>query len=417
MTLCLFEDAPVRSLFPLTRTRAAFDLRLGMRTILETTREAFGRPRTILHTRKALASVTAQEDDLLTNRLPDGLDVFFVNGRYVAEDGPLLERLRRAAADGEARAFVQGEAVVAAFVPDASARLLDADVLTPATFDGLPEERIEGAALISRVWHLLDALRPAIKRDFEARTKGYNILDAPDERPGVTISAGVQLVVPERIYLTPGVEVRAGAVLSAEDGPIYIDEGAVVMENAVVRGTVYVGPHSQVRVGANLEGSAFGPYVKVGGEVHDSIIHACSNKVHEGFLGHSYVGCWCNLGAGTNTSNLRNDYGPVTVYNPTAERFEDTGRQSAGLFMGDHSKCGIGTIFNTGTVVDVFCNLYDAGFPPRYVPPFSWGRPAEGFADYRLEKALRVAEMVMARRGVPLTEADQALLTRIANGS
>ena len=414
MTLCLFEDEHVRHLFPLTRTRAAFDLRLGQRTLLQTTRDAFGQPRTLLHARKEIAAVTAQENALLTNRLPEGLNALLVNGRYVAEEGPLLERLRRAAADGEARAFVQGEVVVAAFVPDAPARLLDADMLTPAAFADLPEERVEGATLIGRVWHLLETLRPALQRDFEARTKGYNILDAPDERPGVTIGAGVQLVVPERIYLAPGVEVRGGAVLSAEDGPIYIDEGAVVMENAVVRGTVYVGPHGQVRVGANLEGSAFGPHVKVAGEVHDSVIHSFSNKAHPGFLGHSYLGRWCNLGAATNTSNLKNDYGPVTVYNPAAERFENTARQFAGLFMGDHSKCGIGTIFNTGTVVDVFCNLYGADFPPRYVPPFSWGSPAGGFAEYRLEKALRVAEAVMARRGRALTDADREVLTRIA---
>lgn len=423
MHLCLFEDDHVPRLFPLTRTRAAYDLRLGRRTILETTRDAFAQgeaaPEVILHARSDVAAVVRQENDRLTGRLPDGLDVLFVNGRYVAEDGgAALERLRRAAFDGEpARAFVQEGALVAAWVPSAEARRIEGDALTPATFDDLPEENLTGATLVKRPWDLLDTLRPALRRDFAALTQGYNVLDAPDERPGVTVRGGVQFVAPEQVFLAPGVVIEPGAVLDASDGPISIDEDAVVMANAVVRGPVYLGPNGQIKIGANIEGGAFGEHVKVAGEVHDSVIHSLSNKGHPGFLGHSYLGRWCNLGADTNTSNLKNDYGSVTAYDVAAGAFEDTGRQFAGLVMGDHSKCGINTMFNTGTVVDVFCNLYGAGFPPRYLPPFSWGSPADGFADYRLEKALRVAEAVMARRERALTGADRALLTAIARAA
>jgi UDP-N-acetylglucosamine diphosphorylase/glucosamine-1-phosphate N-acetyltransferase len=168
-----------------------------------------------------------------------------------------------------------------------------------------------------------------------------------------------------------------------------------------------------VKAAGRVEASAVGTWSKVGGEVHESVVHSFSNKAHDGYLGNSYLGRWCNLGADTNTSNLKNDYGEVTVYDAVVGDFVPTGRQFVGLFMGDHAKCSINTMFNTGTVVGVFCNLFGSGFPPRHVPSFSWGG-AEGLVPYRIEKALRVAEAVMARRGVPLTEADRALLAAIA---
>ncbi len=415
MHLCLFEDDHVAPLFPLTRTRAAYALRLGVRTVLETTREAFGAPPTLLHARPLVAPVMAEAFDLLANRLPEGLGVLFVNGRYVAEAGPLLERLRGAAQKGEpARAFVQpGGALVAAWVPETDARLAqavaDGDPLTPASFADLPEETVENATLLRRPTDLLDALRPALLAGYAARVD-YNVY----ERPGADVQEGARLVGGEDIFIAPGAVVRPGAVVSAEDGPIYIGEDAVVMENAVVKGPLYLGPKAQVKPAAVVSASAVGYYSKVGGEVQGSIFQALSNKGHDGYLGDSYLGRWCNLGAGTNTSNLKNDYGEVTLYNASTEAFEPTGRQFAGLFMGDHSKCGIGTIFNTGTAIEPVCNLYGAGFPPRYVPPFSWGSPQDGFSEYRLDKALRVAEAVMARRSRPLTDAERELLAAVA---
>ena len=410
MYLCLFEDERVPHLFPLVYTRPVYGLRLGIRTLLETAREAFEEPSLFLHARRYLADVAAQEHDALVNRIPDGLDVLFLNGRYVTEEGPVLERLRQAARPGEpARVFVQGDDVVAAWVPEASSRLVERDALAPDVFEGLPEERVEGARLVGRLWHLLDALRPALARDFRVRTKGYNIY----ERPGADVQEGALLVRGEQVYLAPGATVRPGAVLSAEAGPIYVGRGAVVMEGAVVRGPAYIGAHAQVKIGASVEGSAVGPWSKVGGEVHDAVLHSYSNKGHAGFLGHSYLGRWCNLGADTNTSNLKNDYGPVTLYDAAEADFVRTDRQFVGLFMGDHAKCGINAMFNTGTVVGVSCNLYGAGFPPRHVPSFSWGGPQDGLQTYRLEKALRVAEAVMARRSVPLTSADREMLTAV----
>ncbi len=410
MHLCLFEDDAVGHFLPLVHTRAVYDLRLGIRTILENTRAAFGGPGTLLHARRRVAAVTATEHDLLTNRIPAGLGVLFVNGRYVAEAGPALERLRSAARASEpARVFTQGDDVVAAWVPDASSDLVAADAVTRATFEDLPEEPLDEARLLRRLWHLLDERDAALRRDFEALTKGYNIY----ERPGAVVRDGARLVHGERVYVAPGAVVRPGAILSAEDGPVFIDREAVVMENAVVRGPAYLGAHGQVRIGAHVEGCAVGPWSKVGGEAWHSIIHSFSNKSHPGFLGDSYLGRWCNIGADANTSNLKNDYGKVKLYNEALGEVETTDRQFLGLFMADHAKCGINTMFNTGTVVGVACNLYGSGFQPTYVPSFSWGSPDARYVTYRLPKALHVAEIVMARRGVALTDAEREMLSAV----
>ncbi len=201
--------------------------------------------------------------------------------------------------------------------------------------------------------------------------------------------------------------------MSGAGGPVWVGAGAEVGENAVLRGPVYLGPKAVVKPAARIDESALGYWAKVGGEVHGSVVHSLSSKGHDGYLGNSYLGRWCNLGADTNTSNLKNDYGEVTLWDAEAGAFVDSGRQFAGLFMGDHSKCSINTMFNTGTVVGVFCNLFGAGFPPRHVPSFSWGG-ADGLAPYRTEKAFRVAEAVMARRDRSLTEAERAVLAGIA---
>lgn len=428
MHLCLFEDDRAAALLPFARTRANYDLRLGRRTLLETTRDAFDRPPTLLHARPLIRHVTAAENGFdVPEHLPDDADVLFVNGRFIAEAGDALDAIREAVRAGEARAFFANEAdrttLAAAFVPrEAAADLppgpLAQEVLAPAIFAELPETTLPEAPLVSGLSDLLDAFEPALRRDFAAHVGSLNIY----ERPGADLQEGARLVAGERVFVGEGATVRPGAVVSAADGPVYVGEDATIMENAVVRGPAYVGPQCEVKPQAHVEASALGFYCKVGGEVEGSVFHSLSNKAHGGFVGDSYVGRWCNLGAGTITSNLKNDYGEVRVWNGATGELEGGGRQFAGLFMGDHAKCSIGTQFNTGTVVDVFANLFDPeGFPPRYVPPFSWGRPREGFSeegftDYRLEKALRVAEAVMARRDRTLTEAQRRVLTAIAEG-
>ena len=409
MYLCPFEDATVRHLAPLTHTRAAGDLRVGILTLLERQRHAFAHDDLVLHTRAAVAAVAAQEHGVSVNAWPDEPGgVLFVNQRWLVEPGEVLDRIRAAVSPGAAaRVFVQGDDLVAAWHPDPPADLFAPDALDLARFDDATEERVDGATLIGRLWHLLDDVPARITADFEA-------LDLNGQNGTVHPSAA--LVEPGRIVLAPGATVRAGAILNAEAGPIYLAEDAVVEEGAIAVGPLYLGPHARLKAAARVDGSAVGLHSKVGGEVHASVIHSYSSKAHDGYLGNSYLGRWCNLGADTNTSNLKNDYGEVTMWDAVAGDFVPSERQFLGLVMGDHAKCSINTMFNTGTVVGVFCNLFGAGFPPRHVPGFSWGG-ADGFSAYRLEKALRVAEAVMARRDVPLTDADRALLGHVARAA
>lgn len=408
MHLCVFEDDQVDHFLPLVHTRGVYDLRLGIRTLLEGLQEAFGEPGTMLHARRSVAAVTAQENDLLVNRIPEGLDVLFVNGRWIAEEGDALDRVRRATEEREARVFTSGDEVVAAWVPDASSRYVERDVVTPETFDGMAAEELDGVRLVSRIWDFFTELEDSLRRDFTIRTKGQYIY----ERPGVTISDGAHLGAGEKIYIGSGSVVRPGAVLNAEHGPIYIGEEVEIEENAVVKGPAYVGSKSVIMTNADIESCAFGYWSKVGGQVDGAIIHSLSNKAHDGYLGEAYIGRWCNLGADTNTSNLRNDYGEVKMYDAVARDFVPTGRQFLGLVMGDHAKTAINTMFNTGTVVGVSCNLYGAGFMPRHVPSFSWGGPEE-FVEFRLEKAFKIAEAVMHRRDQQLSDAERENLTAV----
>ncbi len=406
--LCLFEDATVHHLAPLASTRAVGDLRIGIQTLAERQRRALPHDGLVFHTRSLVAGVTAQDHPTaLVNSLPDDHNgVLFVNQRWLTQPGDLLDRIRAAASPSEAgRMFRQGDTIVAAWHPNPPMDLLATDAIGPPQFEGLQEEQVEGATFIDRLWHLLDDVRERIADD--VATLGHRGHD------GAAVHKSAILLEPDNMYFAPGASVRPGAILNAEGGPIYLAKGAAIGEGAIVFGPLYLGPNAKLRAGARVDGLAAGPHAELGGEVKASIVQSYSNKVHDGYMGNSYIGRWCNLGADTNTSNLKNDYGDVNMWDCVAEAFVGTERGRLGLVMGDHSKCSINTMFNTGTVVGVFCNLYGGGFPPRYVPDFSWGG-ADGFVDYRLEKALRVAEAVMERRGVPLTDIDRTLLATLA---
>jgi UDP-N-acetylglucosamine diphosphorylase / glucose-1-phosphate thymidylyltransferase / UDP-N-acetylgalactosamine diphosphorylase / glucosamine-1-phosphate N-acetyltransferase / galactosamine-1-phosphate N-acetyltransferase len=404
MHLCLFEDATVHHLAPLALTRHAADLRLAMHTLAEMQVAAFRPAGVTFHARPHVAGVTRQEHPgSLVNELPAGAGVLMVNARYVPEPGDVLERIRAASGDARGVVFRQGDSVVAAWMPEPPAGLMDREVITDDAFDGLPDERVEGARMIGRLWELLDDVGEQVARDFaEAGKRG---------RDAATVHDGA-VIVGDDVYLAPGAQILPGAVINALGGPVWIGEGATVEEQAVVRGPCYVGPKAQIKAAARIDESAVGYFSKVGGEVHASVFHSLAGKAHDGYAGNSYLGRWCNLGADTNTSNLKNDYGQVTMFDAVEQDFVASGRQFLGLVMGDHSKCSINTMFNTGTVVGVFCNLYGADFPPRHIPSFSWGG-ASGVTEYRLEKALRVAEAVMARRDTPLTDADREMLSAV----
>ncbi len=411
MLVCIFEDDRVEHFFPLTRTRAVYSLRMGRRTILDTIAETIDATGIVVHCRAELADVVREETGRLVNRIAAGVDVLFVNGRIVLHSIDQLAPVLEASRSSTPTVFVDGEEVIAAWVPAAAdpGRMVNRESINLEAFPDFRVETLAGVALVSRIWDLLAHIEATIKTDFQVLTQGANVFERPDTR----ISDRADLVNGEQIFIAPGAEVRSGAVLDASDGPIIIDRSARVMEHAVIHGPVSIGEHATVKVGAFLESCVIGPWSKVAGEVHDSVIHSFSNKSHAGFMGQSYLGSWVNLGAHTNTSNLKNDYGIVSAFNEALGEMEKTDSIFAGLCMGDHSKCGIDSMFNTGTVVGVSCNLFGSGYQPRHIPSFLWGSPHGGYVTYRLDKALRVAETVIQRRNKDLSAAMRDLLTSV----
>ena len=212
--------------------------------------------------------------------------------------------------------------------------------------------------------------------------------------------------------MEPGAKIKA-AILNAEAGPIYIGKNSEIQEGALIRGPFALCEGSTVNMGAKLRGdTTIGPFSKVGGEVSNSVIMGYANKGHDGFLGNSVIGEWCNMGADTNTSNLKNNYDNIKLWNHAQEKFIDTGNQFCGLMMGDHSKCGINTMFNTGTVVGVSANIFGSGFPRNFVPSFSWGG-ASGFTTYITKKAFGTAKLVMSRRNMEFDAQEAAILEHV----
>ncbi|OZC03930.1 putative sugar nucleotidyl transferase [Rubricoccus marinus] len=398
MTLCLFEDAPVAHLAPLALTRAVYDLRIGARTLLESAVAAFAPQTLALHARETVLGVTLEEHPEAVPLAAVTGGVLLVNGRWRARGGETVDRIREGAR-GDAKVWAQGDDLLAIWLPSPPADPTNLFVLP----EGVERHEVSGETVVSRLWHLVEDVPARIAEDLE-EMGGLGTHEGADVHPAAVLASG------ERIHLASGVRIAPGAVLDATSGPIRLEQGAALEANAVVAGPCWIGQGATVKALCRIDGSAIGERSKVGGEVHASVLHSLSNKGHDGYLGNSYLGRWCNLGADTNTSNLRNDYGEVSLYDAVEGRDAKTGSQFIGLVMGDHSKCAINTAFNTGTVVGVACNLFGAEFMPRYVPSFSWGG-ASRRVEYRPSKALRVAEAVMARRDRDLTpEARKMLL-------
>tara|TARA_R110000850_G_scaffold150497_1_gene273270 strand:- start:184417 stop:185592 length:1176 start_codon:yes stop_codon:yes gene_type:complete len=256
---------------------------------------------------------------------------------------------------------------------------------------------------ISHTWDIFRLNGEAMERDFKVLTKGRKSQPIPDS---------VFSFNKEHIFLEEGAKLTM-ASLNAENGPIYIGKNAEVMEGCTVRGPFALCDHATLKMGAKIYGpTTVGPHSKVGGEVNNSVIFGYSNKGHDGFLGNSVIGEWCNLGADTNNSNLKNNYAEVRLWNYTTENFARTGLQFCGLMMGDHSKCGINTMFNTGTVVGVSANIFGSGFPRNFIPSFSWGGSG-GMTTFKTDKAFEVAREVMKRRNLEFNATEEKILEHV----
>jgi UDP-N-acetylglucosamine diphosphorylase/glucosamine-1-phosphate N-acetyltransferase len=254
---------------------------------------------------------------------------------------------------------------------------------------------------IDRVWKIFELNASEIKADIPVITKGRKSAGIQDKHTAVYGE--------ENLFVEEGVTVRA-AIINADRGPVYLGKNSIVHEGAVIRGTFALCEGSEVNPGAKIRGdSTIGPHSKVGGEVAATVIFGYSNKSHDGYMGCSVIGEWCNFGADSNTSNLKNNYDSVKLWNHNKKSFVNTGLLFCGLIMGDHSKCGINSMFNTGTMVDVFANIYGANFLPNYIPSFSWGGSG-GLTTYTFEKAMQTARKVFERRDLTLGEIDYDIL-------
>ncbi|MBU6325374.1 MAG: glucose-1-phosphate thymidylyltransferase, partial [Bacteroidetes bacterium] len=242
-----------------------------------------------------------------------------------------------------------------------------------------------------------------IKADFAWITRG---------RESAPLDSSNKVIGEHPVFLEPGAKASC-SIFNTTEGPVYLDADSEVMEGSLVRGPFSLGAHSQLKMGTRIyTGTSIGPHCKMGGEINNSVVLGYSNKAHEGFLGNSVIGTWCNLGADSNNSNLKNNYDEVKLWHYGTQRFEKTGLQFCGLIMGDHSKCGINTMFNTGTVVGVACNVFGAGFPRNFIPDFAWGGAA-GFVTHKPEQAITTVRRVFERRKKTLSEAEEQMLRSV----
>lgn len=407
--LVLFEDERAGRFEPVALTRSVASLRLGAWTHRERWERLFPDRKMALVCRVALEpAARASGRWHAAGEIPPS-DILFV----AAALGRTTDAVRRTIVELEpGNALVAAGRIVAARAAgDAAVRLAaqlrDAAGESFIAGDGSPPIR-ESSLRVREIdieWpgtlvDLLAANAAAIEEDAASYA---SLLREPDPEA----YPDAHLVKPERIRLGEGVRLDAGVVLDASEGPILVGPRTHGMTNAVVTGPAVIGAECRLRPLARVEATSLGPHCRIGGEVSGTVVIGWSNKQHDGFLGHSYLGAWVNLGAATDTSDLKNDYGPVRV--TVGGQTIDTGERHVGSLIGDHTKTAIHTRLNTGSVIGVGCNLLGADFPPKVVPSFCWGGGSE-WSEYRIDKALEVARIVVARRGAALTAADEALL-------
>jgi UDP-N-acetylglucosamine diphosphorylase/glucosamine-1-phosphate N-acetyltransferase len=382
--LVLFDDSNRDNLLPLTFTRPVSEIRVGITTVKDKWELLFDQ------------SCSYLTVEYLSKKFPlklGGLNCY-VNSSVIPND-----HLIKSIEDLNTGEMLVCNDVVIAVVTNDSFAFGEIRV-------GNGYKKIEYPSEIQSIRNLWDIFikNDAIMRDDYSRlTKG---------RMSQPLSITNTIIGAENIFLEVGAKVEA-AVINASIGPVYIGHGAEIMEGALVRGPVALCEHSALKMGAKIYGATtLGPHCKVGGEVNNSVFTGYSNKAHDGFLGNSVLGEWCNLGADSNNSNLKNNYDKVKLFNYPLSRFVDTKLQFCGLFMGDHSKCAINTMFNTGTVVGVSSNIFGSGFPRNFVPSFSWGGAA-GYMVYKVDKAIETAKIVFGRRGMEFTKEDTDILHKV----
>lgn len=380
MNYILFDGSARDQLLPFTFTRPVAEIRIGILTIREKWEICMG---------SATSTVT---EDYLSQKWPmvELEENILINASFL----PTPELVEQIKSLKPQQAIFHQEELVAFFAYEDEE--VDLNAVSPVELMG-------EAFQLQHTWDIFAKNAQALAADFELITQ---------DRESQPISDTNMLIAPENIFLEPGAKVE-GAILNASQGPIYLAANSEIMEGAMIRGGFSLGEESAVKMGAKIYGATtVGPHSVGGGEMKNVVIFGYSNKGHEGYLGNSVMGEWCNLGADTNSSNLKNNYAEIQMWDYNSEGFAKTGLQFCGMMMGDHSKCGINTMFNTGTVIGVSANIFGAGFPRSFIPSFSWGGSA-GLSTYQTEKAFEVAKIVLNRRGIPFCEEEHAILEQV----
>lgn len=399
MQLVVFEDGGAPDLLPLTYFRATFELRCGCDTLLDKIFAAYPGAAVSTLVRAELADLVAERLGLPRHDAARGnSETLWINGRRLLT-GPLS-----LAPDSS---LWRGDTLVAARLPAARATRLTQDVLadaakTRAALAGLSviEETADAGVLVRYPWDLIAANAAELRRQIPAIAAAAPVAPRP----------GVHLLNEPAIRIGAGVTIKPLVVLDAEEGPIHIAEGAIISPGAVLKGPCSIGARTLVQAGAAIrEGASIGPVCKVGGEIEGSIFQGYSNKQHDGFVGHSYLGEWVNLGADTVTSDLKNTYGEVSM--PLCGRVTATGQKFLGAVIGDHTKTGICTALTTGTWIGACCNVVSSR-PSAYVRSLTWLTPQRA-VRYELPKTMAVARAVMARRKVEFTKHLEQLFNRL----
>ena len=381
MNYILFDGPSRNALLPFTFTRPVADIRIGILTIREKWEKYLG------------STTTTLTEEYLSEKFPmvEMDENIMINASFLPNE-ILSEMISNLEIN---QAIFQGDNIIAFYTTEnqEDVNFDDYEIL----------DYNQDCIVVQNTWEIFAKNDAAIRDDFEFLT---------NDRKSQPIPKSVNAISPENIFIEAGAKLEF-ATLNASAGPIYIGVNSEIMEGAVIRGPFALCEYGKVKIGAKVYGATtVGPYSTIGGEVKNSVLFGYSSKGHDGFLGDSVLGEWCNIGADSNNSNLKNNYEEVKLWSYETENFAKTGLQFCGLMMGDHSKCGINTMFNTGTVVGVSTNIFGSGFPRNFIPSFSWGGAA-GFTTYLTKKAFETAKLVMARRSIEFDEKEAKILEHV----
>jgi UDP-N-acetylglucosamine diphosphorylase/glucosamine-1-phosphate N-acetyltransferase len=388
MNYILFDSEARENLLPFAHTRPVADIRCGILTMRERWEHLLG---------TTTGTLTQGYMQACYEHTQTASETIYINGAVMGNN----QIAQQIAALSENEVLTKDGIVIAARMPYHEG---DVHTLNEA-IDQIKAVAYDGELVhLRNIWDIFSLNETAINNDWQLLTQNKKSAPIPE---GIVVNGK------DNLFIEEGAVINAGTIINAKTGYVYVGKDAEILEGSLLRGPVAVCEHAVIKMGAKIYGATtIGPGCKVGGEINNVVFFANSNKSHDGYLGNAVIGEWCNLGADTNCSNLKNNYDVVKVWHEASQKEVNTGLTFCGLLMGDHSKCGINTMFNTGTVVGVSCNIYGGGFPDKNIPSFSWGG-SEGFITYRFDKAMETANKMMGRRNKQLSNAETAMFQHL----